>query len=147
MPFIRRLSISSNKAIGAGAGRSGVLGDIAIGAALGPAFSACSPTYLLILAAILPAGFFEGILYLTAYAAGLGVVLLFIALLGQTLIERLVKVSNERGWFKRSIGILLIIISIVIFTGTDKVIGSYLLDIGFIDATQFEREVSIPREG
>lgn len=141
LPIIKRLSITSNRAMSAGGNRQGVVGDIVIGAALGPAFSACSPTYLIILAAILPATPLLGLLYLGMYVLGLGVVLLFIALLGQSVIEKLTIVANENGWFKRGMGILLILIAIVILTGFDETISIFLLDTGLYDFSQLELSI------
>lgn len=62
--------------------RQSVTGDILTGAALGPVFSSCSPTYALIVAAVVPVSFFEGFLSIVAYAGGLAGMLLLIALLG-----------------------------------------------------------------
>ena len=38
--------------------------SVLIGASLGPVFSSCSPTYFVILATVLPASFFTGLIYL-----------------------------------------------------------------------------------
>lgn len=139
--LISRFSVWSNKLLGKNIKRSGAVGDILIGSSLGPVFSACSPTYLLIIAIILPSGFFEGLLYLFAYVLGLGVVLLFIALLGQTAVEKLRILSKEKGYFKITLGIVMIIIAVAIFTGFDKKFGTFLFDAGFFDATQLEIDV------
>ncbi|HEX7651672.1 MAG TPA: cytochrome C biogenesis protein, partial [Candidatus Paceibacterota bacterium] len=48
------LNIGGNKLLAAGNQRRGIWGDIVIGAALGPVFSSCSPTYFILLAAVLP---------------------------------------------------------------------------------------------
>ncbi len=138
IPFISNFYASSNKALGKGVSRSGVLGDILIGGSLGPVFTSCSPTYFIIIATVLPSSFFDGLLYLFAYAAGLGVVLLFISLVGQTAVSKLNILANNKGWFKRTIGIIMIIIAILIYTGIDKKLSTKLLDFGFIDATQLE---------
>ncbi len=138
LPFIRKLANKSNTTLGKGTQRKGILGDVTIGASLGPAFSSCSPTFLIILAIVLPRGFFEGLLYLIVYALGLGVVLLFIALLGQKAIEKLNIFADGGGWFKKIMGIIMIIIAIMIYAGFDKTVGSLLLDIGLFDTTQLE---------
>ena len=59
-----------------------------MGFALGPVFSSCSPTYALILAIILPAGFVFGTIALISYILGLAFILLLIAAFGQKLIKK-----------------------------------------------------------
>lgn len=56
---------------------NGVAKDILLGVALGPVFNSCSPTYALIIAAVLPVSFASGIVYLLAYSLGLASILLF----------------------------------------------------------------------
>lgn len=102
-----------------------------MGAALGPVFSSCSPTYFVILATVLPASFAFGILALFFYGLGLGLVLLLISVLGQRVVEKLGVVANPHGWFKRGVGILFLIIGLLVFTGVDKKIESHLLEQGF----------------
>lgn len=53
IPFVSKLSISSNKLLGAGYQKKSFWGDVIIGASLGPVFSTCSPTYFVILATVL----------------------------------------------------------------------------------------------
>ena len=142
LPFMANANIRSNQLLGKGVQRSGKMGDILIGLSLGPVFTTCSPTYLIIIAIVLPQGLLEGMIYLFAYALGLGVVLLFIALLGQTAVEKLGVFAKDSGWFRTTMGILMIIIALLIFTGLDKELATFLLDIGFIDVTQFELDIS-----
>src|SRR5690606_10762799 len=68
---------------------SGAKRDIILGASLGPVFSSCSPTYALVVAAILPESFVRGLIYLAAYTSGLAGVLLLIAIAGQTIVQKL----------------------------------------------------------
>ena len=142
VPFISRFSTGSNKALGSGVQKTGLVGDITIGASLGPVFSSCSPTYFLILAQVLPQDFLEGLLYLSMYCLGLGVILLFIALLGDTAVQKLNILASDKGYFKKIVGIIIILIAILIYTGLDKDFASVLLDWGFIDITQYELDVS-----
>ena len=139
--FAAKSSIFFNKSIRKGIKRKGVLGDVIIGASLGPIFSSCSPTYLLILATILPASFFEGLLYLSSFVIGLGIVLLLISLLGQIFVEKLNILADENGTFKKVVGVIMILIALMIFFGFDKTLATFLLDIGFIDISQFELEL------
>ena len=106
-------------------------GDVLIGLALGPVFSSCSPTYFLILATVLPASFFLGFIYLVAYALGLSLALLAVALLGQRFIKKARFAANPSGWFRRGLGILFVIVGIFIITGADKKLQTYLVEKGY----------------
>lgn len=106
-------------------------GDILIGLALGPVFSSCSPTYFLILATVLPASLWLGTVYLIAYAVGLSLTLLAISLLGQKFISRARFAANPTGWFRRTLGILFVLVGIFIITGADKAVQTYLVERGY----------------
>ncbi len=138
LPFVSKLSIGSNKLLGTGYQKKSLWGDIIIGAALGPVFSSCSPTYFVILATILPKSFATGLLYLITYAVGLGVALLAISLLGQKLVDRLELLADPRGLFKRSIGVLFLIVGIFVLIGADKKVQSFVLTHVF-DVTKIEQ--------
>ena len=135
--------LSSKLSFGVGAGSQKLLaqgslkksytGDILMGAALGPVFTSCSPTYFVILATVLPESFARGFVYLLAYAVGLGMMLLLIALLGQKFVGRLQSASDPRGWFKRTLGVLFLLVGLAVFTGYDKELESRLLDLGVYD--------------
>jgi len=126
-------SLMSQKLFAKANSKQGVTGAILTGAALGPVFTSCSPTYLYIVAAILPATFFLGFLYLIAYVLGLLVVLLAVSLLGRKLISKLGWALNPHGWFKRSVGLLMLIVGIAIVFGGDKAFQSFVLDSGLYD--------------
>jgi len=128
-----RLPITSNKLLGKTLTDKGVGKDILTGAALGPVFSSCSPTYALIVAAVLPASFAQGFLYLVAYALGLASVLLLIAIAGQAVVQKLGWLSNPSGWFRRVIGVLFIIVGLAVIMGADKKFQAYVLDNGWYD--------------
>ncbi|MDA8596782.1 cytochrome C biogenesis protein [Candidatus Pacebacteria bacterium] len=140
VPGVQRVSVSGNKLIGEGHQQKSVWGDVLIGAALGPVFSSCSPTYFLILATVLPESFLVGTMYLIAYIAGLAVVLLGIALIGQRFVSQLTWAANPLGWFKRSIGVLFLIVGFAIITGLDKTFEAWILDSGF-NTVQFENRL------
>src|SRR3989344_9027136 len=55
IPFIQKISLLGNKAVGTGYQKKSYKGDMLIGLALGPVFTTCSPTYLFIIATALPA--------------------------------------------------------------------------------------------
>lgn len=138
IPGIGKLAIGSNKLVGEGYQKKSVAGDILIGAALGPVFSTCSPTYFVILATVLPVSFIEGSTYLFAYTIGLAAVLLLIALFGQRLADRLSLLADSSGYFKKSIGVLFILLGLAIATGYEKKLEVAILDSGYFDITKLE---------
>lgn len=121
-------------------------GDLAIGAALGPVFASCSPTYGLILATVLPVNFAEGLVYLTVYSLGLATVLLAIATLGRKLINKLKFAANPNGWFKKILGIIFILVGLAVITGFDKKVEAFVLDSGFFDVTKVEEKLLPKKE-
>ncbi len=141
LPVTGSIARSSNKWLGKSSQRKDTLGDILVGLSLGPIFSSCSPTYFLILATVLPQSYAKGVLYLIAYALGLSLMLVFIGYLGQRLTKRLSGVSDPKGWFKRSLGLLFILVGIFVMTGADKKVQTYVLDKGFLDVTKLEQRL------
>lgn len=121
----------SNTAFSKAYQRRGWGGTVLIGAALGPVFNGCSPTYALIVAAILPVSFAQGLAYLVAYAVGMSATLLLIAYLGQAFVVRLRWLANPNGWFKRFVGVLFVIVGLVVLLGLDKDIQTFILDKGW----------------
>lgn len=130
-----------NAVIGSGYTKKSLWGDVTIGAALGPVFSSCSPTYFLILAAVLPASFLLGTVYLLVYVAGLALVLLLIALLGQRFVAGIAWAADQHGWFKHSIGVLFLLVGLAIFTGLDKQFEAYILNNTSLNTVQFENRL------
>lgn len=123
--------------------RGGIGGDILLGAALGPTFSSCSPTYALILATVLPVSFAEGLLYIVVYAIGLAVTLLLVAFLGQAFARKLGWLSKPEGWLRRTVGILLIVVGLAVIFGLDKQFQAFVLEQGWYDPIeQFERSIT-----
>ncbi len=141
IPGLNKLSIASNKLMGRGYQKKSFLGDVIIGAALGPVFSSCSPTYFLILASVLPASFVLGSLYLLAYIVGLSVVLLAISLLGQKFANKLTGLSDPESKWKRGLGVLFIILGLAIAFGYEKKLEASILNNGFFDITKIEQRL------
>lgn len=133
VPGINRLSIGSNKLVGSGHQAKSFWGDVLVGAALGPVFSSCSPTYFVILATVLPESFLVGTIYLLGYIAGLAFVLLLIALLGQKVMQRLIGLADEKGLFKKILGIIFVVLGVAIIFGYDKQFEAFILDTGILD--------------
>ena len=137
-----KLYIRSSKLLSGSYAIKGVPGDVLIGASLGPVFSSCSPTYALIVATVLPASFSRGIIYLLAYAVGLAAALLVVAYLGQALVQKLGWLSNPRGWFRKIIAILFILVGVSVLFGWDKRVQSFVLEKGWYDpVSKLERSL------
>ncbi|MFM2423782.1 MAG: hypothetical protein RLZZ70_169 [Candidatus Parcubacteria bacterium] len=141
MPGMGRLNRSANQLLGAGYTKKSAVGDYVMGAALGPVFSTCSPTYFLILATVLPANFWQGTLYLCLYVLGLACMLFLIARLGERFAGKLAVVASDQSWLKRGVGVLLLLVAILIMTGGDKALESSLLDWGWLDITKIEYQL------
>ncbi|MBT2516998.1 sulfite exporter TauE/SafE family protein [Streptomyces sp. ISL-90] len=128
-----RLQSRSGELLDRSVRRQSVAGDILTGAALGPVFSSCSPTYALIVAAVLPVSFGEGLGYVAAYAVGLAGMLLLIALLGRAFVRRLGWLANPNGWFRRTIGAVFILVGVAVVAGLDKQLQTLILDLGWYE--------------
>lgn len=120
---------------------NGVISAILIGAALGPIFSSCSPTYAWVIATVLPSSTLLGMFYLTFYVLGVATALLAIALLGRKLLERIKWASDPKGWFQRGIAILFIIVGIFVATGLDKKVQTYLVEKDFLNIKLLEEKI------
>ena len=131
--MITGLSLMANRLMGKSQGKKGISKDIILGAALGPIFNSCSPTYALIIAAILPASFITGVGYLAAYSIGLGLILLLISIFGRALVNKMKWMSNPRGIFQKTIGVLFVIVGILVIFGIDKQTQAYVLEQGWYD--------------
>jgi len=146
LSFTGIINRKSNQLLTKGYQKDSVWGDVIVGASLGPIFSACSPTYFVILATVLPASFVLGLLYLFVYAAGLSMSLLFVSLVGQRIMVRLGIAADPRGWFKRIMGVIFILVALFIITGYDKKLQVIILDAGFFDVTKIELKLLEPNK-
>ena len=120
------IQAKSQQLLGKGSGKGAIIGAIITGAALGPVFSSCSPVYAYILATVLPVNFAEAMLYMVAYVLGLSLMLLLIGFLGQKFVRKLKWASNPRGWFSRIVAILFIVVGLLVVTGYDKKMQTYV---------------------
>jgi len=59
--------------------------------------------------------------------------LLLIALAGRSAARRLGWLADPRGWFRRTMGVLFIIVGIVVIIGADKALQTLILDLGWYD--------------
>ncbi len=113
--------------------RKGLLGTVLLGAALGPVFSSCSPTYALIIAIVLPQSFSVAFLNMVIYVIGFMIPLGLIAWGGQAVISRVKGLANPKGWFKKGLGVLLVLVGVGVILGWDKVAEIWILDSGVLD--------------
>lgn len=136
-----KLEGKGNRLLAQGHQRQSFTGDIVMGLALGPIFSSCSPTYLVILSVVLPQSFVVGLVNLIAYTLGLAIILLLIAILGQQFVLKLGLLSDPNGWFKRSIGWLFLLLAIAIMTGLEKDFETWLVEQGYVPTAEFETKL------
>ncbi|MDB5238865.1 MAG: hypothetical protein JWO00_200 [Candidatus Parcubacteria bacterium] len=127
--------------------RSHWWGDVLVGAALGPVFTTCSPTFFVILATVLPQSLAKGLIDLAAYVVGLALSLLLISWIGQKLVGKLEWAINPNGWFRKVLGILFVLVALAIATGYDKKVEADILASGFFDVTALEQSLHISLEG
>jgi len=113
--------------------KDGLWGDVMIGAALGPVFTSCSPTYALILATVLPVSIAQGTVYLIAYAIGLAIMLLLVAWLGGRLITKLGWATDPNSKFRRILGGVFIFLGLAFIMGWDRDLQSWLIETGIYD--------------
>lgn len=138
IPYVNKLSLVSNKAVGTGYQKKSYKGDVLIGLALGPVFTTCSPTYLFIIATVLPATFIVGFIYLLGFTLGLALSLLLIAYFGQQIVNKVTAHMQTTGTIKKVFGALIILVGIAVLTGYDKKIETLILDSGYGATIQLE---------
>lgn len=109
-----------------------------MGMSLGPLVSSCSPTFLLVLAVILPANYIIGLINIIVFALGLGLVVLLISIFGQNILKSLKWMVDNNSWGRKWIAGILIFVGLLIITGLDREIDSILIDYGIPTTTQFE---------
>jgi cytochrome c biogenesis protein CcdA/thiol-disulfide isomerase/thioredoxin len=126
IPVVNRVYRASNKLLGGGYQKRSFGGNIIVGAALGPVFTSCSPTYFVILATVLPANFAAGLVYLLAYALGLCLFMFVVAYAGGRLAAKLGVAADPHGRFKKVVSILFIVVGLAILFGIDKKIEASL---------------------
>lgn len=118
-----------------------VLSAILIGAALGPIFSSCSPTYAWVIATVLPSSTLLGMFYLIFYVLGVATALLAVALLGRKLVVRIEWASDPKGWFQRGIAVLFIVVGLFVATGWDKKVQTFLVEKDFLNIKLLEEKL------
>ena len=121
--------------------KTGTARSLLLGLSLGPVFTSCSPTYGLILAVVLPANTADGIANILAYTIGLSAVMLAVAVGGRSVTKRLGWATDPEGTFRRGLGLFLVIVGLLIATGTIRTIESWLIDRGLLGAVVLEQGI------
>lgn len=136
--FLQKVHVQANKAMTLGYQKKNYGGDALIGLALGPVFTTCSPTYLFIIATILPAGFALGLVYLVGFTLGLAFSLLLIAYFGGQLVKKITGHMGGTNRIKQVFGVLIVLVGVAILTGYDKKLETAILDSGYGATIDFE---------
>lgn len=139
VPGVAKANRDSSKLASSGFRRQSFWGDVIVGAALGPVFSTCSPTYFIVLASVLPVSLAAGVADILAYILGLCIFLFIIAVAGQRLLETLNVAANPDGWLRRGLGVLFIALAALIITGTLAKVEAPLYNI--FDETKIEEHL------
>ncbi len=123
-----RLQSRAATGLVAARGRGGRTGAVLTGAALGPVFSSCSPLYAYLVVTAFPASFGRATVLLAAYVVGLCATLLAIALLGQRAVRRARWAADPHGAFRRGLGVVFVLVGLVVLTGTDRTVQTWILE-------------------
>ena len=119
--------------------QGGLLGDILLGASLGPIFASCSPTYAILLSVVFPKSFALGLTYTLVYSLGFAVLLSVFAYGGRAIIQKFSRASSPNGLFKKILGVILVLTGILIATGVMTQLQTAFLAGGSWDATRVEQ--------
>lgn len=117
----------------------GLAGAVLLGASLGPIFSTCSPTFAILLAVILPASFAQGAFNILLFVLGMMIPFLLIGIGGQKVVAKFRFLSNPHGVFKKVLGVILVAVGIMIFTGLYKDLERRLIEAGYLGPVNFEQ--------
>lgn len=120
-------------------GRRGTLGAVLLGASLGPVFSTCSPTFAVLLATILPSSFIDGVINIAIFVVGMMIPFLLIGLGGQKVVKKFRFMANPEGWFKKTLGIILVLVGLMVITGFQKKIEQAVIEGGYFGPVEFEQ--------
>lgn len=141
LPLVQKGHHSSQQTLGSGYQKQSVMGDVVVGVALGPVFTTCSPTYLFILATVLPASFLVGLTYLISFTLGVALSLALVAILGQKIVSKFTVHPRRAQMIRYFFGVLFVLVGIAIITGFDKKMSTYFLDRGIGGTVLFEERL------
>ena len=139
VPGAAKANRDSSRFMSSGYMRQSFWGDVVVGAALGPVFSTCSPTYFIVLASVLPVSLAAGVADILAYLLGLCLFLLLISVAGQRLMSAFDIAADPNGWFRKGLGILFMALAVLIVTGSLARIEAPLYNV--FDETKIEQRL------
>ncbi len=141
IPLVNRIKNSSNQKLASGHSKKNSVGDYIVGVSLGPVFSTCSPTYLFIIATVLPASFVVGFVYLLGFTLGLALSLLLVAYFGQSIVNKITTNHKKAEITKKIFGFVILVVGLLIITGLDKKFEAWVLDSGYGATINFEEKL------
>jgi cytochrome c biogenesis protein CcdA len=139
--LVMKLKLFGDRKLAKGHTKNNSIGDYVVGVALGPVFSTCSPTYLFIIATVLPATFIVGLVYLFGFVIGLVFALILVAYFGQGIVNKLTTNTEKVEITKKIFGALILIVGVAIITGLDKKLEAWILDSGYGATINFEQNL------
>ena len=139
------IQTSSQGLLGKATRNTGPWAAVITGAALGPVFSSCSPTYAWIIANAIQKTDRSWVLNLIVYSVGLSIMLLAISLIGRKFLDKIKWLSNPHGTAQKVIGILFILVGLSIVSGYDKKIQTYLVEKNLFNLNSFEEKL-VPKD-
>lgn len=120
---------------------NGIWWDILLGASLGPIFASCSPTYAILLSLVFPKSFALWLIYTCVYALWFGLLLLVVAYGGRAVIKKLNPIANPDWWFKKVLGMILVITWLLIASWYMQKLQVSILSSGVWDVTKIEQSL------
>jgi cytochrome c biogenesis protein CcdA/thiol-disulfide isomerase/thioredoxin len=117
------------------------VGPVLVGAALGPVFSSCSPTYAFILATVLPRDFTKGLTDLLSYCLGLVAILLVVSVYGRAATQKVKWMANPQGAFRRILGVIFVVVGLSIVTGYNVTAQTWVADHLPFDVTNVDKSL------
>ena len=137
--LVQRIKLLSDRKLAKGHTKNSSVGDYIVGVSLGPVFSTCSPTYLFIIATVLPSSYLVGFIYLIGFVLGLVVSLMLVAYFGQSIVNKFTSNTNRTEITKKVFGAIILLVGISIITGLDKKLEAWILDSGYGATINFEQ--------
>ncbi|MCA9379045.1 cytochrome C biogenesis protein [Candidatus Dojkabacteria bacterium] len=135
------LSGQADKLLDRSSSRRDMWGALLTGAALGPVFTTCSPTFGYVLGTIIgvEGDVLLGIVNIFAYVLGLGFIMLLVAVFGSTLVRKLGWAANPRGVFKKVLAIIFVLVGLGLMLRWDKTIEEFIVSQPFFSQVDVTR--------
>lgn len=136
-----RLTTASGVLLQRSSNRRDMWGALLTGAALGPVFTTCSPTFGYVLGTVIgiEGDILSGVANILAYVLGLGFILLLVAVFGSTLVRRLNWAAKPDGKFRQVLAILFVLVGVGLLLRWDKVIEEFIVSQPFFSQVDVSR--------